>query len=186
MKNKLAKIVAVFTVVGLVSAGPVAYAVSEEDNLESGMGYKRQADQGSMQGKPMQGGPMQGLMGLDLTPSQQAEVMALQDPAKQNKIQAMAEQVRTKMQMLNAAIAEPGTTLTDVSDLIEEIGTLQAQSLSQRMEYLFAMKKILTPEQFAKMQEMKKERQGPGGFGGQNPRPDQGNSGEQNPGPDQY
>ncbi len=162
MKNKLAKIMTVLTVVGLMAAGPVAYAESEGNNPENGKGDQR-------------GGVPGFLEELNLTPEQREKFMAQQDPAKMESNKARMEQLNTKMDALNAAVAKPGTTQKDVSKLIAEVGALQAQMLSQRMERLFAMKEILTPEQFAKMQEMEKQRmkKGPGDLGEKNQRPNQ-------------
>jgi len=42
MENKLTKIVAVLTVVGLMAAGPFAYAQYGEGGPKDGKGYKRE------------------------------------------------------------------------------------------------------------------------------------------------
>ena len=70
------------------------------------------------------------------------------------------------MQALHAAIAKPGTTRANVDALIGEVNGLKGQMFSQRIDDLFAMKEILTPEQFVKMQEkhkgwMDKKHEGP-------------------------
>ncbi|MFH1208954.1 MAG: periplasmic heavy metal sensor [Candidatus Omnitrophota bacterium] len=230
MKSKLAKIVAVLTVVGFIAAGPMAYAEFDGDNPGNnpgdnpgnnpgdnpgnnlgdnpgdnpgnnpgdnpgnnpgdnpgnnpgdnpgnnpgdnpgnnpgnGQGYQRGGGQGPMQGP---------LEELNLTPEQKEKFMEQQDPAKMESNKARMEQLKTKMEALNATVAEPGTARADVSDLIDEVSALQAQMLSQRMDHLFAMKELLTPEQFAKMQEMEKQRmkKGPGGLGEKNQGPNQ-------------
>ena len=162
MENKLVKIAAVLTVVGLMAAGPVAYAVSEGDNPESGKGSQIGESKGSTEG-------------LDLTPEQKEKLKALQDPTLQEPNKVITEQMKIKMQALYKAAAEPGAMRADVSDLIEELSALYAKMLSYKMDRLFSMKEILTPEQFEKMQEQDKGSmdQKPGGFGGQNPGPDQ-------------
>ena len=152
MENKLAKIIAVLTVVGLMAAGPVAYAVSEGDNPESGKGYK------SGEGKEF-------MKELNLTPEQKEKLKA-QREARRATHKVMHEQMKTKMQALHAAIAKPGTTRANVDALIGEVNGLKGQMFSQRIDDLFAMKEILTPEQFVKMQEkhkgwMDKKHEGP-------------------------
>jgi Spy/CpxP family protein refolding chaperone len=170
MKNKLTKIIPVLTLVGLMFAGPLAYAVPQGDDPERGQDPRAGR-------KPMQG-PM---VGLNLTPSQQEEFMALQNSSQEEKSKAVTEQLNIKSQALNAAIAEPGTTLTDVSDIIDEMAELQAKKLSMSTEHLFALKKILTPEQFEQMRKqnsfdgkMGQKNQGPGGPEGENPGSEQG------------
>jgi protein CpxP len=144
MKNKLAKIVTVLTVVGLMAAGPVAYAVSEGDNPESGKGYK------SGEGKEF-------MKELNLTPEQKEKLKAQREAGKESR-KAMREQLKTKMQALHAAIAKPGATRADVSGFVDEVNALKGQMFSQRIDGLFAMKGILTPEQFAKMEAKHQER----------------------------
>ena len=144
MKNKLAKIVTVLTVVGLMAAGPVAYAVSEGDNPEGGKGYQ------NGEGKEF-------MKELNLTPAQ-SEKLKAQREAKKESSKAMREQLKTKMQALHAAIAKPGATRADVNGLVDEVTALKGQMFSQRIDGLFAMKGILTPEQFAKMEETHQER----------------------------
>jgi Spy/CpxP family protein refolding chaperone len=147
MKNKLAKIVAILTVVGLMFAGPVAYATLEGNNPESGKGPQREAAQGSIMER------------LNLTPEQTTEFIAM-GTADLEKGKAITEPLNTKIQALHTAIAKPGATQADVKKLITEIGTLQEKLLSLRVDRLFTLKKILTPEQFAKMQEMDKQEMG--------------------------
>ena len=177
MKNKLVKIVAVLMVAGLMSAGSLAYAAYEEDNPESG----KKDDKGA--GGP--GSTQKLLEILNLKMSQKQSIAVID--VKEERTKAMKEQVKTKMQTLNAAVADPGATITDVSDLIDEISVLQTQIFFQQMERLFAMKKILTPDEFAKMQELEKQQmnkkpqdrgkkdQGPNqqGSGGNNQEPEQ-------------
>ena len=144
MKNKLARIVAVLTVAGLMGVGPVAYAVSEGNDAGSGKGYQRG------EGKEF-------MKGLNLTPEQKEKLKAQREAGKESR-KAMHEQLKAKMQALHAVIAKPGATRADVSGLVDEVNALKGQMFSQRIDGLFAMKGILTPEQFAKMEEMHQER----------------------------
>lgn len=144
MKNKLAKIVAVLTVVGLMAAGPVAYAVSEGNDPESGKGYKS-------------GESKEFMKELNLTPEQKEKLKAQREAGKESR-KAVREQLKTKMQALHEAIAKPGATRAGVDGLVGEVNALKGQMFSQKIDGLFAMKEILTSEQFAKMQEKHKER----------------------------
>ena len=138
MKNKLMKIVAVLMVTGLMAAGPVAYAEYEGDNPEGGKGYKHG------EGKEF-------MKELNLTPEQKEKLKAQREAKKENN-KATREQLKTKMQALHEEITKPGTTRADVNELVGEVSALKGQMFSQRIDGVFAMKEILTPAQFAKMQ----------------------------------
>lgn len=165
MENKLAKIVAVLTMVGLMSAGPVVYAASEGDNPQGGQDSNQMRAQGLKEWKNMTPaqraaaqaqyspqGQGQGIMaGLNLTP-EQSEAMMAENKTAMNPM--MMEQMKAKSLALNQAIAKPGATREGVNGLIVEISKIQTQTLSQMVDHLFAIKKILTPEQLEKFMEM--------------------------------
>jgi Spy/CpxP family protein refolding chaperone len=144
MKNKLAKIVAVLTVTGLMAAGPVAYAEHKGDNPDGGKGYHHG------EGKEF-------MKELNLTPEQNEKLKA-QREAKRENSKAAREQIKVKMQALHEIISKPGTKRADVDGLVNEVNTIKAQMFAQRIDGLFAMKEVLTPEQFAKMQAKHQER----------------------------
>lgn len=143
MENKLTKIVAVLMVAGLMAAGPVAYAENEGNSPEGGKGYKHG------EGKDF-------FKELNLTPEQKEKLTA-QREAKKNNNKAAREELKTKMQALQEEIAKPGTTRADVNGLVDQVSALKGQMFSQKIDGVFAMKEILTPEQFAKMQTQRKE-----------------------------
>jgi len=143
MKNQLTKIVAVLTVVGLMAAGPVAYAENGGNSTTDAKGYKHG------EGKEF-------FKGLNLTPEQKEKLKA-QREAKKETNKAAREQLKTKMQALHEALAKPGTTRADVNGLVGEVNALKGQMFSQKIDGVFAMKEVLTPEQFAKMQDQRKE-----------------------------
>ena len=149
MKEKQADIIAILAVVGLGAAGLMANFVGK--NPQTGEGQGSAAERNVIPGREKGQGPLEA---LNMTPEQKTEVAELGDSATQEKNRVVMEQMQTKTRELNTAIAKPGATRTDVNGLIKEIGALQAQMLSQNVERLFTMKKILTPEQFAKMTEM--------------------------------
>lgn len=143
MKSKLTKIMAVLTVVGLMAAGPVAYAGTKGDDSEGGKGYQH-------------GERKEFMKELNLT-SEQKEKLKAQREAKKENNKATREQLKTKMQTLHETIAKPGTTRADVNELVGEVSALKGQMFSQQIDGVFAMKQILTPEQFAEMQAQRKE-----------------------------
>ncbi len=142
MENRLTKAMAILMVVGLMASGPMAYAESEGDNSEGGKGFK-------------QGEGKEFFKELNLTPEQKEKLKA-QREAKREINQALREQLKTKTQALHEAVAQPGTKQADVTGLIADVNSLKGQMFSQNIDGVFAMKEILTPEQFAKMQEKHK------------------------------
>lgn len=144
MKNRMTRSIAVLAVLGLVAAGPVAYAERGGDNPE-GKGYRRG------EGKEF-------YKNLDLT-AEQKEKLKAQREAKKEAGKATREELKTKMQALHEEIAKPGTTRADVNGLVGEVNDLKGQMFAERIDGVFTMKETLTPEQFAKMQEHRKDRQ---------------------------
>jgi Spy/CpxP family protein refolding chaperone len=144
MENKLTKVMAVLAVVGLMAAGPVAYAGSEGENPEGGKGYKHG------EGKEF-------FKELNLTPEQKEQLKAQREAKKENS-KATREQLKMKMKALHEAIAKPGATRADVNALVGDVNDLKGQMFSQKIDGLFATKEVLTPEQFAKMQAKYQER----------------------------
>jgi len=144
MKNKLTKIMTVLTVAGLMAVGPVAYAEQTGDNPEGGKGYRHG------EGKEF-------FKGLNLTPDQKAK-LKVQREGKKESMKALRDQTKAKMQALHEAISKPGATPASVSGLVAEVNALKGQMFAQRIDGVLAMKQILTPEQFARMQAKRQER----------------------------
>jgi len=160
MENKLAKIMMVLAILGLV-AGPVAYAEPPEGGPEDeaiqpgGPGDQgpKGGEEGMEHGRP---GPKDFFKGLNLT-QEQKEKLKAQREAKKESGKALRDQMKTKMQALHEAIAKPGTTRADVNGLLSEVNELKGQMFAQMVDGIFSLKEVLTPEQFAKMQEQHKE-----------------------------
>ncbi len=141
--NRFIKVLAFFAVAGLAAAGPVAYAGSEGNDPEGGKSY--QQDEAK-----------EFIKALQLTP-EQAEKVKAQREAKKESYKAVREELKAKTQALHEAIAKPGTKRADVNELVGEVNALKGQMFSQQIDGIFAMKEILTPEQFAKMKDQRKE-----------------------------
>jgi Spy/CpxP family protein refolding chaperone len=148
MKNTMKKIAVLLAVCGLMGAAPLAYAMFEggpEGGPEAGPGGLRKG-----------GGPAF-FKELNLTDEQKAKLRAHRE-SQMEKNKGIREQLRTKMQSLHEQIGQPVTDKAKISAQVAEINALKGQLFSQHIEGVLAMKEILTPEQFAKMQAKHKER----------------------------
>ncbi len=144
MERKLTKFISILAVMGLMAVGPVAYAESEGDGPEGGKSWGHGEDQGFLQE-------------LNLTQDQKTKLKALREGKKESS-QALREQLKAKMQALQDAISKPGTTRASVNGLVGEVTALKGQMFARKIDGVFAMKEVLTPEQFAKMQAHRKEK----------------------------
>lgn len=162
MENKLTKSLAVLAVLGLMSTGPVAYAEPQDEGPKGApeMQQPGPGDKGPVGGDGFHHrdrGPKDFFNDLNLTPEQK-EKLKEQREAKKDSNKTIREQMKVKMQALHEAIAKPGTKRADVNGLVDEVNALKGQMFAQKTNDIFAMKEVLTPEQFAKMQEQHKER----------------------------
>jgi len=174
MENKLTKIVTILTVMGLMSCGAVAYAASQEsapkqDPGVSGPGAEEELERGP--GGHHGRGPEQLFKDLNLT-AEQKEKLKAQREAKKEEHKVLREQMKVKMQALHEAISKPESKRADVEGLIREVNVIKGKMFGQMIDGFFAMKEVLTPEQFAKMQAKHQERMNrkPKGWG----RPEEG------------
>ena len=90
--------------------------------------------------------------------SEQKEQLKAKREAKKEESKALREQLKVKMKALHAALAKPGATRSDVNGLVSEVNALKGQMFAQKIDSVFSMKEVLTPEQFEKMQAKHKER----------------------------
>jgi len=153
MKNGWStKFAVLLTAVSLLAAGPVAFAGSYEENGPGGRRGRKQCGQEQM------------YKDLGLSQEQQDKLKARREGGREQR-KAQHEQIKTKMRALHEEIGKPETTRVSVEPRVAEINALKAQMFSQRIDDTFALKEVLTPEQFAKFREhhkkmMKRERQG--------------------------
>jgi Spy/CpxP family protein refolding chaperone len=146
MENKLAKIVALLTVAGLMAMGPMVYA-ENEGNASAGAKNSNRGE-----GKGL-------FKGIELT-AQQKEMLKAQRDSKNKKNSEMRAQLEAKTKELEAKVAMPGTKRADVDILVREVNAINGQMFSERIDGVFSMKEVLTPEQFAKMQSQQNENKG--------------------------
>ncbi len=93
---------------------------------------------------------------LGLTAEQDKQLKDGRD-AHRAEAKALHDAMRAKKDELTAALAKPGATKAQVEPIVNELKALQAQMTDKRVDGIFAVKAVLTPEQFAKLENMKEK-----------------------------
>ncbi len=95
---------------------------------------------------------------LNLTPEQSEKLQANRTQNRQEAMQ-LRQSMKDKQTALQEALKNPDVTPETVAPMVNEIKSLQSKLIDQRLNGIFAVKDILTPEQFVKFQEMTEKRQ---------------------------
>jgi Spy/CpxP family protein refolding chaperone len=90
---------------------------------------------------------------LNLTPEQQKKLDDNRNAQKEEMARLLST-VKEKRTQLQEALKNPTATIASAEPLVQEIKSLQGQLIDYRIKGIFMVKEILTPEQFAKFQEM--------------------------------
>ena len=103
---------------------------------------------------------------LNLTPEQRDQVKAQKEATKAQK-QELREAMKAKRAELKAELAKKDLDRARVNVITTEMKAITAKLVDMRVESIIALKKILTPEQFQKMQDkMGQHREKRGKMGG--------------------
>ncbi len=94
---------------------------------------------------------------LGLTPEQQAQLKEMREKGK-DQVKANFEQMRAKREAMQEELQKADFDPAKVKALQEELKAMHSAMADQHMEHMLAVRKILTPEQFKKFSEMKKNR----------------------------
>ena len=97
--------------------------------------------------------------GLGLSEEQRTQMKALRE-ASRAKMDELRAQIKVKSEALGQEMESPQADQAKAQSIVKEINALQAEMTSARVENLFKVKAILTPEQFAKFQENHKKNRG--------------------------
>lgn len=92
---------------------------------------------------------------LNLTPEQEKSLEAVRTTGRK-EMDEMQSAIKDKKLALRAALAKPGVTKKDVEQIAGELKALESVMVDKRIDGIFKIKEILTPEQFTRLQEMKK------------------------------
>lgn len=90
---------------------------------------------------------------LNLTPEQQNKLTENRK-AQYEKMTQLRKAMSEKEAKLREALKAPGVTKASVEPIANEIKSLQAQLIENRIDGILAVRQILTPEQAAKFDQM--------------------------------
>lgn len=93
---------------------------------------------------------------LNLTPEQDRLLKDVKT-AHREEAKKLFQALKQKREELKSALAKPDATQSGVAPIMAEIKKLQAELLDYRIEGIFKIKSILTPEQFQKLESLKNE-----------------------------
>jgi len=94
---------------------------------------------------------------LNLT-AQQKDKLKQNRKAQQEKMKGLRTQLMEKQAELRDKSIAPDASRASVEPITTELKALQAKMIDCRTDGIFAVKEILTPEQYAKFQEKMKEK----------------------------
>lgn len=90
---------------------------------------------------------------LNLTPEQQKKLEENRKVQRED-IAKLQQAIKEKHAKLQEELKNPGVTRSTVEPLVNDIKSLQAQLIDRRINGIFTVKEILTPEQFVKFQSL--------------------------------
>jgi Spy/CpxP family protein refolding chaperone len=95
---------------------------------------------------------------LNLTPEQTKQLQTNRTAQREESTQ-LRKSMKEKQTELQEALKNPAVSRAAVEPIVNQIKSLQTNLIDYRINGIFAVKAILTPEQFAKFQQMTEKRQ---------------------------
>ncbi len=93
---------------------------------------------------------------LNMTPDQEKAYLQLKEK-RRNSVKELNENIVTLRKEMNKLMDEENCTKDQVFSYIDKIGNLKNQIQKERIEFMFAMKDVLSAEQYAQMKRIGKE-----------------------------
>jgi periplasmic protein CpxP/Spy len=94
---------------------------------------------------------------LGLTPEQKDKLKALREDARAKQA-GLADDLRNAKSALQKELDSPSPDRKRADNLVASVNKLQSQILAARVDQVFAMRAILTPEQYQKLVQIREER----------------------------
>lgn len=96
---------------------------------------------------------------LNLTPEQEKQ---LKDYREQEKAEIKKEfgELKAKREELRSQLNNPQVSENTIRQTAGQLEAMQAKMMARRIDSILYMRKVLTPEQFTKFQELTKEKRG--------------------------
>ena len=143
--NMKSKSTAVFiALASIVSLALITPAFAEWNSQNTEMQHKHAGNQDFMKK-------------LNLSPEQKSQITKQQDMNKE-KENELRDKMHAKRLELKQELEKSEVDTNKVNAIIVDIKTLTGEQLDLRVNSILAMKQILTPEQFKKLQDMKEEK----------------------------
>ena len=140
--NKRSKQTAIFiALASMISLALITPAFAEWDDQYADIQHKHAGKQDFMKE-------------LNLSPEQKSQITKQQDMNKE-KVSELRDKMRAKRLELKQELEKPTVDTNKINAIIADIKTLMGEQLDFRVNNILAMKQILTPEQFKKLQDMK-------------------------------
>jgi|GEM_PF-1428350 len=114
-------------------------------------------EQGEHMGPPAKNSKMESEMAAGekaagVTPEQRDKMKALREEFR-GKQKVLMEQIKAKREALRQDLDSPAPDRAKVSALAKEINDLQGQAATNRIDQVFKVRAIITPEQYQKLRE---------------------------------
>lgn len=166
MRKSLFSLVLIPLALGLAAPAVFAHPGAGDGQSERG-GFKHHRGKHGKFGKHR---GERGFAKLGLSDDQTAKLKTARESMFESG-KALRESMKIKREAVKTALLKPTANRAEVLSLTAEVGRVQAQLQTLRVDFMLQAKAILTPEQFAKFVEM-----GPGRHGGE--RGDRGKRGK--------
>jgi Spy/CpxP family protein refolding chaperone len=95
---------------------------------------------------------------LNLTADQQAKLEA-NKAARYEKMKTLREAMKANRDKFREEMKKPDVARAGIEPIVSEMKSLQGQMIDQRVDGIFEVKGILTPEQFEKFQKKAEEKE---------------------------
>ncbi|MDD5482086.1 MAG: periplasmic heavy metal sensor [Kiritimatiellae bacterium] len=99
---------------------------------------------------------------LELSAGQKEKIDALRQ-SQRGQMQALMQALREKNRQIRDKLNDPAVTRETIAPLAAEIKEIHSKMVDLRINNIFAIKEILNAEQIRKLQEFKRQRNGPEG-----------------------